>query len=98
MNSGRGKHSRGIYLAAVVPAEIQIYMPKVAEAYEAEGASYKRQRAISCEAGFEISERSFRRLRACVHEGLDPLSGAKSLGKPKALTDQQVLIFVGPQR
>ena len=94
MNSER-KHSRGTYLAAAVPAEVRIYMAKVAEAYEAEGVSYKRQREISYQAGYEISERSFRRLRACVHEGLDPLSGAKSSGRPKALTDQQVLIFVG---
>jgi hypothetical protein len=91
MNSER-KHSRGTYLAAAVPAEVRICMPKVAEAYEAEGVSYKRQREIYSEAGYEILERSFRRLRACVHEGVDPLSGAKSSGRPKA---QQVLIFVG---
>ena len=93
MNSER-KHSHGTYLAAAVPAEVRMYMAKVAEAYEAEGVSYKRQREIYFEAGYETSERSFRRLRACVHEGLDLLSGAKSSGRPKALTDQQVLIFV----
>ena len=43
MNSER-KHSRGTDLAAAVPAEVRIYMAKVAEAYEAEGVSYKRQR------------------------------------------------------
>jgi transposase len=94
MNSER-KHSHGTYLAAAVPSEVRICMAKVADALLAEGVSYKRQREIYSEAGYEISEPTFRRLRACVHEGLDPLSGAKSSGRPKALTDQQVLIFVG---
>jgi hypothetical protein len=40
MNSER-KHSHGTYFAAAVPAEVRIYMAKVAEAYEAEGVSYK---------------------------------------------------------
>jgi hypothetical protein len=35
------KHSHGTYLAAAVPTEVRIYMAKVAEAYEAEGVSYK---------------------------------------------------------
>ena len=56
-------------MAAAVPAEVRIYMAKVAEAYEAEGVSYKRQREIYSEAGYEISEPTFRRLRACMHEG-----------------------------
>jgi transposase len=94
MNSER-KHSRGTYLAAAVPAEVRKCMAKVADALLEEGVSYKRQREIYSEAGYEISEPTFRRLRACVHEGLDPLSGAKSSGRPKALTAQQVLIFVG---
>jgi len=97
MNSER-KHSHGTYLAAAVPSEVRICMAKVADALLAEGVSYKRQREIYSEAGYEISEPTFRRLRACVHEGLDPLSGAKSSGRPKALTDQQVLIFVGLQQ
>ncbi len=46
MDSER-KHSRGTYLAAAVPAEVRIYVAKVAEAYEAEGVSYKRQRENS---------------------------------------------------
>ena len=94
MNSEH-KHSHGTYLAAAVPAEVRICMAKVADALLAEGVSYKRQREIYSEAGYEISEPTFRRLRACVHEGLDPLSGAKSSGRPKALTDQQLLIFIG---
>jgi len=82
-------------MAASVPAEVRIYMARVADAYYAEGVSYKRQREISAEAGYEISEPTFRRLRACVHEGVDPLSGDKSSGRPKALTDRQILIFLG---
>jgi transposase len=70
-------------------------MARVADGLLAEGVSYKRQREIYSEAGYEISERSFRRLRACVHEGVDPLSGAKSSGRPKALTDRQLLVFLG---
>jgi transposase len=82
-------------MAAAVPSQVRIYMAKVADALLGEGVSYKRQREISCEAGYEISEPTFRRLRACVHEGVDPLSGAKSSGRPKALTDQQILVFLG---
>ena len=94
MNSQR-KHSRGPYLAAAVPPEVRVYMARVADALLEEGVSYKRQREISSEAGYEISERSFRRLRACMHEGVDPLSGDKSSGRPKALTDRHVLVFIG---
>jgi transposase len=72
-----------------------MYMARVAAAYMAEGVSYKRQREISNEAGYEISEPTFRRLRARVHEGESPLSTDKSSGRPKALTDQQIMIFVG---
>jgi transposase len=70
-------------------------MAKVADGLLAEGVSYKRQREIYSEVGYEISERSFRRLRACVHDGVDPLSGDKSSGRPKVLTDQQILVFLG---
>jgi transposase len=94
MSSAR-KHSRGTYMAAVVPPEVRVYMAKVADAYLAEGVSYKRQREISCEAGYEISEPTFRRLRALKHEGASPLSDSKSSGRPRALTDRQILVFVG---
>ena len=82
MNSGR-RQLLGQYVAASVPSHVRICMAKVADAFLAEGLSYKRQREIYSEAGYEISERSFRRLRACVHEGVDPLSGDKSTGRPK---------------
>ncbi len=87
--------SRGRYVAASVPPQVRTYIAQVADSYLAEGVSYKRQREISREAGYEISEPTFRRLRACVHEGVDPLSGAKSPGRPKALTDRQILVFLG---
>jgi transposase len=93
--SSRPEHSRGRYLAAAVSPEVRVYMAKVADAYAAEGVSYKRQREISSEAGYEISEPTFRRLRARKHEGASPLSDAKSTGRPRALTDRQILVFVG---
>ena len=68
---------------------------RVADAYMAEGVSYKRQREIYAEAGYEVSERTFRRHRATEDEGHAALSSDKSSGRPKALTDQQVMIFVG---
>ena len=70
-------------------------MAKVADLFEAEGVSYKRQREIYSEAGYDISEPTFRRLRARVHEGLPPLSADKSSGRPKALMDRQILVFIG---
>jgi transposase len=93
--SSRPEHSRGRYLAAAVSPEVRVYMAKVADTYAAEGVSYKRQREISSEAGYEISEPTFRRLRARKHEGASPLSDAKSTGRPRALTDRQILVFVG---
>jgi transposase len=83
------------YKAASVPTEARILIARVADAYMAEGVSYKRQREIYAEAGYEVSERSFRRHRACVDEGHAPLSAEKSSGRPKALTEQQIMIFVG---
>ena len=68
---------------------------RVADAYAAEGVSYKRQREIYAEAGYEVSERTLRRHRASEDEGQSALSSDKSSGRPKALTDQQVMIFVG---
>ncbi len=47
------------YNAASVPTEARILIARVADAYMAEGISYKRQREISCEAGYEVSEASF---------------------------------------
>jgi hypothetical protein len=43
MSSGR-KHSLGTYMAAAAPPAVRDYMAKVADAYEAEGVSLKRQR------------------------------------------------------
>jgi transposase len=68
---------------------------RVADAYAAEGVSYKRQREIYAEAGYEVSERTLRRHRACEDEGQPALSSDKGSGRPKALTDQQIMIFVG---
>jgi transposase len=82
-------------MAATVPPEVRTSIARAADAFLAEGVSYKRQREIWCEVGYEISEPSFRRLRARVHEGHDPLSHNKSSGRPKALTDRQIMIFVG---
>jgi hypothetical protein len=42
--SSRRKHSLGTYMAAAVPPAVRDYMAKVADAYEAEGVSLKRQR------------------------------------------------------
>jgi transposase len=95
MESRLQKHSRRRYLAAAVPPEVRTGIARVADAYLAEGVSFKRQREIWCEAGYEISEPTFRRLRARVHEGHDPLSSAKRSGRPEALTDRQIMIFVG---
>ncbi len=67
----------------------------MANAYMAEGVSYKRQREIYAEAGYEVSERTFRRHRANEDEGQAVLSADKSSGRPKALTDLQIMIFVG---
>jgi transposase len=82
-------------MAAAVPPEVRTCVAKVADLFEAEGVSYKRQREIYSEAGYDISEPTFRRLRARVHEGLPPLSADKSSGRPKALTDRQILVFIG---
>ena len=68
---------------------------RVADAYAPEGVSYKRQREIYAEAGYEVSERTFRRHRASEDEGQPALSADKSSGQPKALTDRQIKIFVG---
>jgi transposase len=95
MESRVQKHSRRRYLAAAVPSEVRTSIARVADAYLAEGVSFKRQREIWCEAGYEISEPTFRRLRARVHEGHDPLSSDKRSGRPEALTDRQIMIFVG---
>jgi hypothetical protein len=83
------------YKAASVPIEARILMARVAPALKAAGLSYKRQREIYAEAGYEVSERSFRRHRACIDEGHAPLSAEKSSGRSKALTTQQIMIFVG---
>jgi hypothetical protein len=74
------------YKAASVHPEVRTYIARVAPALKAAGLSYKRQREISCEAGYDISEASFRRHRACIDEGRAPLSTTKSTGRPKALT------------
>jgi transposase len=47
------------------------------------------------EAGYEISEPTFRRHRGSEDEGQAALSTDKSSGRPKALTDRQIMIFVG---
>ena len=83
------------YKAASVHPEVRTYIARVAPALKAAGLSYKRQREISCEAGYDISEATFRRLRACIDEGWAPLSTTKSSGRPKALTAQQFMIFIG---
>jgi transposase len=95
MESPEHSHSRRRYLAASVPQEVRTCIARAADAFLAEGVSLKRQREIWCEAGYEISEPTFRRQRARVHEGHDPLSNDKSSGRPKALTDRQIMVFVG---
>jgi hypothetical protein len=54
MNSGR-RHLPGQYVAASVPSQVRICMAKVADAFLAEGVSYKRQREIYLDPGYEIS-------------------------------------------
>jgi hypothetical protein len=83
------------YKAASVHPEVRTYIARVVPALKAAGLSYKRQREILCEAGYDISEASFRRHRACIDEGWAPLSTTKSSGRPKALTAQQIMIFIG---
>jgi hypothetical protein len=92
MESPEHSHSRRRYLAASVPQEVRTCIARAADAFLAEGVSLKRQREIWCGAGYEISEPTFRRQRARVHEGHDPLSNDKSSGRPKALTDRQIMV------
>ncbi len=88
-------HPRRRYVAASVPQEVRTCIARAADAFLAEGVSLKRQREIWCEVGYEISEPTFRRLRARVHEGVDPLSHSKRSGRPEALTDRQIMVLVG---
>jgi transposase len=94
MNSGR-ELSRGRYKAAEVHPETRMLVARMAPLLKTEGLSYKRQREIYSEAGYDVSERTLRRHRADEHEGHAALSTSKSSGRPKALTDRQILVFIG---
>jgi transposase len=83
------------YRATLVPPEVRVFVAKVAPALKEEGVSYKRQREIYSEAGYEISGASFRRHRASMHDGEAPLSADKQAGRPRALTEREIMIFVG---
>ena len=71
---------RRIYKATSVHPEARMLIARVADAYAAEGVSYKRQREIYSEAGYEISRPSFNRYLASMHDGETPLSTDKHAG------------------
>ncbi len=76
------------YRAALVPQEVRVFVAKVAPALKEEGVSYKRQREIYSEAGYEISRPSFSCYLASMHDSEAPLSTDKQAGRPKALTER----------
>jgi hypothetical protein len=96
-NGGSSEDERPLrtYMATAVPAAVRTAVARVAPAFKAEGVSYKRQREIYSEAGYEISATTFRRHLASVHGGEAPLSTNKRAGRPRALTDREAMIFVG---
>jgi transposase len=89
------EHSRVRYKAASVHPEARMLVARMAPLLKAEGLSYKRQREIYAEAGYDVSERTLRRHRAAEHEGQPALLTDKSSGRPEALTDRQTLVFIG---
>ncbi len=89
------KHPWRTYRAALVPPEVRVFVAKVAPALKEEGVSYKRQREIYSEAGYEISRPSFSRYLAYMHDSEAPLSTDKHVGRPRALTEREIMIFVG---
>ncbi len=89
------QHPLRSYQATLVPQEVPVFVAKVAPALKEEGVSYKRQREIYSEAGYEISRPSFSRYLASVHDGEAPLSADKHAGRPRALTERDIMIFVG---
>jgi transposase len=94
-SSSEGEEAPGTYLAAMVSPDVREYMARVADALLKEGVSYKRQREIASEAGYCVSESTFRRHRAAVSEGRDPLSADKRAGRPRYLSARKVMVFVG---
>jgi hypothetical protein len=89
------QHPLRTYRAALVPPEVRVFVAKVAPALKEEGVSYKRQREIYSEAGYEISRPSFSRYLASMHDSEAPLSTDKHAGRPRALTEREIMIFVG---
>jgi hypothetical protein len=83
------------YRATLVPPEVRVFVAKVAPALKEEEVSYKRQREIYSEAGYEISRPSFDRYLASMHGGEAPLSTDKHSGRSRALTEREIMIFVG---
>ena len=81
--------------ATLVPPEVRVFVAKVAPALKEEGVSYKRQREIYLEAGYKISRPSFNRYLASMHDGEAPLSTDKHAGRPRALTEREIMIIVG---
>ena len=94
MNSER-ERSRVRYKAASVHPEARILAARMTPLLKAEGLSYKRQREIYAEAGYDVSDRTLRHHRAAEHEGQPALSTDKRSGRPEALTDRQTLVFIG---
>jgi transposase len=89
------QHLLRTYRATLVPPEVRVFVAKVAPALKEQGVSYKRQREIYSEAGYEISRPSFSRYLASMHDSEAPLSTDKHVGRPRALTEREIMIFVG---
>ncbi len=83
------------YLATDVHPEVRNFIGVLMPELRKEGVSYAKQEKIFSSLGYELSERSLKRYRHEVGAGHIPLSAVKSSGRARALTAQQLLIFIG---
>jgi hypothetical protein len=83
------------YLATDVPQDVRNFIGVLMPELRKEGVSYTRQKKIFSSLGYELSNRTLKRYRHKVGAGHTPLSTVKSSGRVRALTAQQLLIFIG---
>jgi transposase len=86
---------QAVYAGTLVHPEVRTYMAAVAPALKEAGVSYKRQKNIARDAGYDVAESTFRRHRKRICAGEAPLSADKRSGRPRALSEQEVMVFVG---